>query len=92
MARHGPRVNPENGAGDCQKGEEGTSGTQHLHPTLSSPAADMQLLLFLQSCYGDTEATKECMTQYFTCILEVPQFFDHWDVTRDHIKQGLDTV
>ncbi|XP_034236752.1 alpha-tocopherol transfer protein-like [Thrips palmi] len=53
---------------------------------------DMQLLLFLQSCYGDTEAAKECMTMYFNCILEVPQFFDHWDVTRDQIKQGLDTV
>lgn len=53
---------------------------------------DMQLLLFLQSCYGDVEATKECMAQYFTCILEVPQFFDHWDVSREQIKQGLDTV
>ncbi|KAE8741141.1 hypothetical protein FOCC_FOCC013399 [Frankliniella occidentalis] len=53
---------------------------------------DMQLLLFLQSCYGDLEKTKECMIKYFHCILDVPQFFDHWDVDRDQIKQGLDTV
>lgn len=52
----------------------------------------MQLLLFLQSCYGDVESTKECMLNYFSCILEVPQFFDHWDINREHIKQGLDTV
>lgn len=62
------------------------------NPDIFPGMTDMQLLLFLQSCYGDTDAAKECMSQYFTCILEVPQFFDHWDVTRDQIKQGLDTV
>lgn len=63
-------------------------GREDIFPGMT----DMQLLLFLQSCYGDVEKTKECIVNYFNCILEVPQFFDHWDVHRDQIKQACDTV
>ena len=61
-------------------------------PEILPGMTDMQLLLFLQSCYGDVETTKECMIKYFNFILEVPQFFDHWDTSREHIKQGLEAV
>ncbi|KAK6636532.1 hypothetical protein RUM43_010194 [Polyplax serrata] len=61
-------------------------------PSLPSFINDEQIVLFLHSCSGDIEETKNCILNYYRLRGETPQFFEERDVLSPNLKKALNVL